>query len=111
MWTVLRSFESEPEARVVEAFLKANQIDVQLLGTHSHSTAVAPGSMKTAAMRLMVRQDQVPSANQLLKEQESRAHLSTVDGPPVKAESRLTRALIALALVVLAFTSIFVFFR
>ncbi len=110
MWTVLRSFESEPEARVVEAFLKANQIDVQLLGTHAHSRAVAPGSMQTAAMRLMVRQDQVPSANQLLKEQESRAHLSAVDGPPVKAESRTNRVVIALALVVLALTSIFVFF-
>ena len=111
MWTVLRSFESEPEARVVEAFLKANQIDVQLLGTHAHSRAVAPGSMQTAAMRLMVRQDQVPSANQLLKEQESRAHLSAVDGPPVKANNRIARALIAIVLVVLALTSLVVFFR
>jgi hypothetical protein len=111
MWTVLRSFESEPEARVVEAFLKANQIDVQLLGTHSHSGAVAPGSMKTAAMRLMVRQDQVPSANQLLKEQESRAHLSVVEGPPVKDESRPIRLVIALVFIVLTLTSILVFFR
>lgn len=103
MWTVLRSFESEPEARVVEAFLKAHQIDVQLLGTHSHSGAVAPGSMKTAAMRMMVRQDQAPAAQELLKEAESRAHLSVVtDSNPVKKQSSLFWLVIIGALIVVA---------
>jgi hypothetical protein len=114
MWTVLRSFESEPEARVVEAFLKANQIDVQLLGTHSHSGAVAPGSMKTASMRMMVRQDQAESAQNLLKEAESRAHLSVVTeegGPPPKVDMRYDRVIVVLIVLVIAVVSYLVWMR
>jgi|GEM_PF-5285509 len=111
MWTVLRSFESEPEARVVEAFLKAHHIDVQLLGTHSHPGAVAPGSMKTAALRMMVRQDQAENARQLLKETEARAHLSVVtetEGHPPKINNGLDKRMILLLLIAAAIVSVLV---
>ena len=104
MWTVLRTFESEPEARVVEAFLQANEVDVQLLGTHSHSSIVAPGSLKTSGMRLMVRDEQLPVAKQLLVEQEARAHLSVAppEGAPPPLEKRYDKIIIALILFVVA---------
>lgn len=111
MWTVLRSFESEPEARVVEAYLKAHHIDVQLLGTHTHAAAVAPGSLKTASLRMMVRQDQKAEAARLLVEAESRAHLSVVTESPApgasppKSKYKFNRAVVTLILIALALLS------
>ncbi len=114
MWTVLRTFESEPEARVVEAFLKANEIDVQLLGVHSHPGPVAPGSLKTASLRMMVRDEQVSAAENLLKETESRAHLSLADehsGSPPKIDWRMDRVIVILLIVVAALIGLISFRR
>jgi len=103
MWTVLRTFESEPEARVVEAFLQANEIHVQLLGTHSTYSIVAPGSRRTLGLRLMVREEQLAAAKQLLQEQEARAHLTVVtEGSPPKIDKRYDKIIVALLLVVIA---------
>lgn len=104
MWTVLRSFQSEPEARVVETFLQSHDIDVQLLGTHLPSTMMAPGSVRSAGLRLMVRSEQLAAAEELLREQEARAHLSVVtpEGPPPKIETRWDKRIIAMFLVLVA---------
>lgn len=107
MWTVLRSFESEAEARVVEAFLRANDIEVQLLGTHSHPGAVAPGSRHSAAMRLMVRQDQAPEARSLLLDADARAHLSVVTDPaPPASVSRINQILVIVVLITAAIVTV-----
>ncbi len=78
MWKVLKTYDSEAEARVVESFLAAKGVDVQLLGTHSKYTVLAPGSSTMQGLRLMVRDEQLPMANEILSEQERGAHLSVV---------------------------------
>lgn len=79
MWKVLKTFESEAEARVVESFLSAKGVDVQLLGTHAKYTVVAPGSSPMQGLRLMVRDEQAAQAVEILREQEKGAHLSIVN--------------------------------
>jgi hypothetical protein len=83
MWKVLKTFESEAEARVVESFLTAKGLDVQLLGTHSKYTVMAPSSMTLQGLRLMVRDEQVDAASQFLREQERSTHLSLVNEEPM----------------------------
>lgn len=78
MWKVLKTYETEAEARVVESFLSAKGLDVQLLGTHSQYTA-APGSTSLQQLRLMVREEQLVSAREILHEHDRLAHLSIVN--------------------------------
>ena len=70
-WSVLRRFDSEGEARVVESFLKAKGFDVQLLGAHSHQTTAVRGFAAGVGMRLIVRENDVAAANQAMLEAEN----------------------------------------
>lgn len=79
---MLKTFESEAEARVVESFLSSKGVEVQLLGTHSKYTVMAPSSLNLQGLRLMVRDGQADMASQLLREQERGTHLSLVNEEP-----------------------------
>ena len=86
-----------------------------LAASASRSRAVAPGSMKTASMRMMVRQDQAETAQNLLKEAESRAHLSVVTeesgGPPPKVDMRYDRVIVILIILAVAVVSYLAWLR
>lgn len=66
-WLLLRTFESEGEARVVESFLLARGFEVELLGTFGVYHAI-PGKMAGSGLRLMVRPRHHAAATQALAE-------------------------------------------
>lgn len=106
-WTVLENFDSQSEARVVESFLKAQGLDVQLLDTFSQTflpaRALGPGS----GMRLLVHKQDEPRARQLLQEVQSSSRLHLVHdvqetpNPPFERSSNRRVIFFLLALVAL----------
>jgi hypothetical protein len=61
-WTLLRTFESEGEARVVESVLNAEGIETQLLGSHSRAAGPVP-----EILQLRVRPADLPKAQEILQ--------------------------------------------
>jgi hypothetical protein len=96
-WVLLKAFDSEAEARVVESYLSAHSIPVQLLGTFSRYTVMIPGGKKSSGMQLLVPEGERERAKELLHEQERAAHLSVVtDAPPPPVAWRLDKILLTL---------------
>ncbi len=83
-WSVLRRFDSEGEARVVESFLKAKGFDVQLLGAHAHQTTAVRGFDAGVGMRLIIKETDAANANQAMLDAENSGtpELNTGSPPP-----------------------------
>jgi Putative prokaryotic signal transducing protein len=76
-WQVLEAFGSEVEARVVESFLRASGVEVQLLDTHMN--AYVPSSPTFGrGMRMLVRASDLGRARELLVESRRGSHLEIV---------------------------------
>lgn len=75
-WEILDAFNSESEARVVESFLRAQGIDVQLLDTHVNSIPAVRASV--SGMRLMVRASDLERAREALAEAKRPSHLEII---------------------------------
>lgn len=104
-WTVLRKFDSEGEARVVESFLRAKGFEVQLLGAHSHQAVSAVrGFQAGAGMRLVVRETDATAAEQAMKdaEQAGSPEFNAGKPPPIygQRDYAIIALLVALALIV-----------
>ncbi len=96
-WVLLRRFESEAEARVVESFLGSHDVPVQLLGTFARYTVMIPGGKKSSGMQLLVPEGELKRAKELLDEQERSAHLTLVtEGTPPPMDWRIDKILITL---------------
>jgi hypothetical protein len=76
-WEVLSTYTSEVEARVVESFLLAQGLEVQLLDTHMNAYRPASRALGLG-MRLMVRARDVERAKNLLNETQRSTHLEVV---------------------------------
>lgn len=77
-WIRMATYNSESEALVVESFLKAHGIDVELFDTYANSYMPSISSAGTG-MRLMVRSEDAERATQLLQERERASHLRLAD--------------------------------
>lgn len=103
-WVLLKAYDSEAEARVVESFLQAHEIPVQLLGTYARYTVMVPGRDRVSGMRLLVPEDQRARAEELLAEQARATHLDIVtEGEPPRLFSgrdRIVAALLILFVIV-----------
>ena len=104
-WTVLRKFDSEGEARVVESFLRAKGFEVQLLGAHSHQAVSAVrGFQAGAGMRLIVRETDATAATQAMKEAEAAGspEFNTGTPPPLTGQRDyiIVTLILVLALIV-----------
>ena len=79
-WQLLTSFQSEAEARVVESFLLAHQVEAQLLDTHSKYTHIVPTRALSGGggLRLLVREHDLERARSLLEASERQSHLGLV---------------------------------
>jgi len=106
-WVVLESFSSEVEARVVESFLRAQNLEVELLDTHMN-TYMPTSTSLGRGMRLMIRALDVDRARELLLESQRGSHLEIVgEHVPVKrspVEKWMMVLLIAAAAAVLLLT-------
>lgn len=103
-WVLLKAFDTEAEARVVESFLASHDIKTQLLNTRSAYTQLAPGGMKTRALHMLISESELRRAKELLEEQERSAHLSLVEdgAPPPKMDWRVDKIVIVLLLLLVA---------
>lgn len=100
-WTLLRTFKSEVEARVVESFLRAQGFEVQLFDVHTNSMPALRPAMD--GMRLMVRASFVAEAEAVLTAAQRPSHLEIVGEELPVARSRFEFWMVWL-LVVLAGT-------
>lgn len=102
-WVLLKAFETEAEARVVESFLASHDIKTQLLNTHSNYAQFAPGGRKTRGLHLLIGESELNRAKELLEQQERSAHLSLVeDGPPPSVDWRADKIVIVLLVLLTA---------
>jgi hypothetical protein len=102
-WVLLRRFESEAEARVVESFLGSHDIPVQLLGTFARYTVMIPGGKKSSGMQLLVRESELKRAKELLDEQERVSRLSIVtEAEPPRVNWSISRILAVLFALLIA---------
>jgi hypothetical protein len=100
-WAVLKTFDSESEARVVESFLRAQGFEVQLLDTHSHGFAPVKGLLKRQGLRLIVRESRLAEAEGALNNT-TPTHLDIVTGEPPKiGAGRAEKAIWVLLLLIL----------
>lgn len=61
-WTVLNSYNSEAEARVIESKLNSEGIVTQLLGSQSRAAGLVPNMLQ-----LQVRTEDLSKAKKILK--------------------------------------------
>lgn len=70
-WILLKTFDSEAEARVVESFLKANGLNPQLLGVHGNQMATHLFSQNSrSSLRLNLPASELQRGVELLKQVE-----------------------------------------
>jgi hypothetical protein len=109
-WVVLESFPSEVEARVVESFLRAQGLEVQLLDTHMNT--YAPSSLSHGrGMRLTVRSADLERAKSLLVEGQRGSHLEIVGEQVPLARNSYEKWMIALLVFATALTLLLTYFR
>ena len=109
-WQVLAAFTSEVEARVVESFLRAQGLEVELLDTHmSAYDPSAPSSGR--GMRMMVRSSAVVQARALLEESERGSHLEIVGEHIPVVKSPGEKWMLFLVLFAAAMTFLLTYFR
>ena len=65
-FVVLKTFESEAEARVVESLLTAQGFVVELHGTHASVYTSVRASQKGVGLRLMIRERDLEAAQEAL---------------------------------------------
>src|SRR4051812_33618202 len=100
-WVLLKSFDSEAEARVVESFLRANDFEVELLDTRVVGSGA--GRAGPTGMRLMVRSEDLERARNLITEARRSSHLEIVEGtPPAVERSPFEKWIVLLLLLVAA---------
>lgn len=66
-WSLLKVFDSEAEARVVESFMKAKGFTVELLGVYAYGET-GRGTMAGNGLRLMVLENEFDRAKKALDE-------------------------------------------
>src|SRR5262245_9785884 len=104
-YVVLRTFDSEVEARVVESFLKAKGFDVQILGAHMHQMVSVKGYSGTG-LRLIIKEEFAAGAEQAMKDAELKGapELNAGTPPPLmsKRDYIVMALFVALGLIVFA---------
>lgn len=86
-WVVLKTFDTESEARVVESFLRAQGFEVQLLDTHSFGFVPLKGLVNKQGLRLIVRESQLTDAEEAMNNS-APTHLSIAGEPPKVGATR-----------------------
>lgn len=113
-WTLLETYPSQTEARVVESFLKAQGLEVELYDQHS-AYNLFPARKGQTGMRLMVLKRDLEMAQELVNNAKVGSHLSLIDSqaegmevtklPPFfNRREWIAGALFALLVVILALT-------
>jgi hypothetical protein len=109
-WAVLESFTSEVEARVVESFLRAQGLEVQLLDTHMNAYAPTSRSLGRG-MRLMVRTADVERAREMLLESRRATHLEIAGEYAPPPRNPYEKWIIGLLLFAAALTFLLSYFK
>jgi hypothetical protein len=91
-WVLLGNFEAQTEARVVESFLRAQGLEVQLLDTYMQALLPLRGLGPGSGMRLMVRRSDLEAARELLVKVENAARLSVVQEQEEPSPTALAKA-------------------
>ena len=114
VWQILDTYTSEVEARVVESYLRAQGVEVQLLDTHMNAYVPVPPTSGRSGMRLMVRTSQIPHAVELIALNQSTTRLEVVESdhvPMAVVKSPGERWMLFLVLAAATLTFLLTYFR